>query len=166
MNDCTDRQDSKDEKHDDKASLEVLRERLVSAHESIRDALAALAAVTRRVANGDATEDLQRAIERVCTVARDYLDLEDATLVPLLESVGGWEKRRVEEYLEDHRQQRDVIFALADETRSGCKPGPAIADDATWVASSIERELRAEKALLGRLELGLASTMNPFLARS
>jgi hypothetical protein len=146
--------------NDERVTLEEVRRRLVNGHSALRAALDALDVAAGRVLSGGGSSvlELQAAIERVCALAREQLDLEDTTLMPFLRKLGTWGGRRTDEVLDDHRQQREVLTALEDESRSGCKLGDALADDACWVARSIARDVVTEEVLLRRLEVGLAST--------
>ena len=138
---------------DDESFTEV-RARVSAEHSLIKRDLASLAIAAKRVDDGEpgAALLLREALWTVYTRLVDHLMMEENHLVPLLERIDSWGPYRVENMLEEHRQQRVVLDAIIDECECGTKDDEELADDAKWLVASLAKDIAAEERALDAIE--------------
>jgi iron-sulfur cluster repair protein YtfE (RIC family) len=131
-----------------------VRGRISAEHAIIKAELTNLAQAASRVFERDPGGPLalREALWTVYTRLVDHLAMEENHLLPLLEKVDSWGPYRVENLLEDHRQQRIVLDAIIDECECGTKDDVELADDAKWLVDSISKDIVLEEKALDAIE--------------
>ena len=135
-------------------TFEKVRSLISAEHAVIKAELATLSEASARVLAGDtsAVLGMREALWTVYIRLVDHLAMEENHLLPLLETIDSWGHYRVENLLEDHRQQRIVLDAIMDECECGTKDDEELADDARWLVDSLLRDIEAEEQALNRME--------------
>ena len=148
--------------HDAEVALtfDAVRERVLAEHAELRKLLHHLVVAARSIEQGETASEigLRGAISAVVIAFDRHLWTEEKHLVPLLADGcgprlgegGSGGPALARHMVDDHRQQREMIFALLSEATAGEKSGALLADDASWLAESLLKDIHEEdEALLG-----------------
>ncbi len=137
-------------------TFDEVHRRVSAEHAIIKEELAILDEAARLVleTNGDdqAALALRGALWNVYNRFVDHLAMEESHLAPLLRDLDSWGPYRVENMLEEHREQRTVIDALIDECAGGTKSDVELADDTRWFVATITKDIEGEEVGLDAIE--------------
>jgi len=98
-----------------------LRRNILSEHVLLRGKLSEVEAALRKVAQGEHADDaqLRGQVQQFVKSFLDHIEMENASLVPMLQGIDAWGQIRAEQVARDHDWQRAALTRLADEAKLG-----------------------------------------------
>ena len=98
-----------------------LRKNILSEHVVLRGKLSEVEGILRRVAQGEPTDDaqLRGQVQQFVKAFLAHIEMENATLVPMLQGIDAWGQIRAEQVARDHDWQKAALTRLADEAKLG-----------------------------------------------
>jgi hypothetical protein len=125
-------------------SFDRVRERILAEHAELRRLLHRLLVAARSIVALETMSEieLRGAITAVALKFDQHFWMEEKHLIPLLAAA------QATLVVDEHRQQREIVFALLSEATAGVKCGAALADDARWLVDSLMKDIHDEDQFL------------------
>ena len=152
-------------------SFDLVRDRVLAEHTELRRLLQRLLVAARSIIERETTFEIElhAAITAVALTFDQHFWMEEKHLIPLLAATGegggpgrphrlGDGPVQAALMLDEHRQQREIVFALLSEAIAGEKAGIALAEDACWLVDSLMKDIHEEDQFLLGLDGGASRT--------
>jgi hemerythrin-like domain-containing protein len=134
-----------------KSPAERVRDMVLGDHRRLRVLLNTLARETSALQKGepDAAQQVCEVLGDLCDTLQLHLDYEDRELVPILRDANAWGQVVASRVREEHRVQRTVISALADDPADRCsKRTDAFIEELGAFIRWLEQDMQMEEATL------------------
>lgn len=127
-----------------------VRARVLADHEMLRARLAdldALAfAVERPQPDRTQVAKLRADSEAFLSRLAKHMDWEEAYLLPELREADSWGPQRVERFLDDHREQRELLAMILDRVRDAHRPDEVVARDIRALVGLLREDMNEEES--------------------
>jgi hypothetical protein len=139
---------------DRQPTLTEVRARVLGEHRTLRAKLGhidALSTASPSPPSAATTRELGDALWDFSVLFEDHLAMEEADLAPLLRGIDAWGPVRAERLFDEHKQQREMLLALVDESVGETKTPTELAADARWLVAILRVDMTEEEHDLKRL---------------
>lgn len=125
---------------------EVYR-RVLDEHVSIRSQIDVLHRRTEDVIEEADARKLWDATLELCRTLTRHLDYEDGALLPLLARADAWGPARAASIDAEHRAERAMIAALAEDLAAATRTSAELVDEVAWFLRALDHDMFDEERL-------------------
>jgi iron-sulfur cluster repair protein YtfE (RIC family) len=124
---------------------------VLADHEKLRDRLVDLEALAFAVEqphpDGKQVAKLRADAEAFLEYLAKHMHWEEAYLLPALFEADSWGPQRVEQLLEDHREQRELFTLILDRVHDANRPDAVVSRDIRGLVGLLRDDMREEEAV-------------------